>query len=177
MNKEMKDKSIKIFFDNLEKSEKLEIINLRRNYNKNFRDVNEKCIISFYKILPSQIRYKEYLWFFIATLYAFQRNKNEENENISKSMPITKAIKFSDDDNIKRKFNIILTEDLSIESLMLYKIGQLVRLLNNQGVYIDSQSLLEDLLNWNLDSKIIQKKWAKDVYSQEFNLEGENEDE
>lgn len=175
MNKEMKDKSIKIFFDNLEKAEKLEIINLRRNFNRNFRNANEKCIISFYKILPSQIKYQEYLWFFIATLYAFQ--KKEENEKGIRYLNISKAIKFSDNDNIKRKFNIILTEDLSIDSLMLYKIGQLIRILNNQGIYIDSQSLLEDLLIWNLDTKIIQKKWAKDVYSQELNLEGENEDE
>ena len=159
------------FFSNLSNLSKEDFTYLKRNYNKSFYDLNNRVLISFFKVLPLQIKYKEYIWFFCATLFCYR----DGNGNIS----LAECVKKVNDENIKIKFNNILKETLDSDSLMLYKLGQLVRLLNQNGYKINIKLLLSDLLFWNSDSSFIQKKWAKEVYSKPIIIEkeGENENE
>ena len=158
------------FFSNLSKLTKEDFTYLKRSYNKSFYDLNNRVLVSFYKVLPLQIKYKEFIWFFCACLYCYQDGNGETSFEM--------AVQKSNDENIKMKFNTILREILEEDSLLLYKLGQLIRLLNNQGYKINIEKLLKDLLLWNNDNGFIQKKWAKAVYSKPIIIEkGENEDE
>lgn len=156
-------KGLDSFMENLDKLSKEDFVNLKRHYNKSYNDCSNRVLVSFYKVLPLEVRYKEYIWFFCATLYYYQDGNG--------SMKFEEVISKSDNDNIKLKFNNILKETLDEDSLMLYKLGQLIRLLVQEGYKIDIYSLLTDLLFWNSETNFIQKKWARKVYSKSIKLD------
>lgn len=154
------------FFENLKGLRKEDEVNLKRSFNRNFSEVDMKFLCSFYKALPYEVKYKEFIWYFCACLYEYQGTEN------GKTVPsIIRSLK---DENINKRFSTLLHENLEEDSLFLYKLGQMIKLFIGEGYTVDIKRLLTDLLSWDNEQGYVQKNWAKEVYSNIIteNMEG-----
>lgn len=149
-----KEVLIKKFISNYYLLNPSEKIILRRSFNKSFSGIDSKVLIPFYKVLPSEVTHDRYIWFFCATLCAYQ-------DSVIGSK-FTTALKECYSDKLLDSFNIILKTSLSEENLTLYKFGKLIKRIDKK---IDISNLLDDLLSFRYSETILKRKWAKEVYS------------
>lgn len=145
---------IKNFISNYYSLTPSEKVALRRSFNKSFSEIDSKTLIPFYKMLPSSVTHDKFIWFFCATLCAYQ-------DSVTGSK-FTKALKECYSDKLLDSFNIILKTSLSEENLTLYKLGKLIKRIDKN---IDIISLVDDLLTFRYSETILKRKWAKEVYS------------
>lgn len=157
------------FFENLDLLNSQDLINLRICFGKDLKNVSNRYLISFYKVLPEYVsKNNEEIYFFIATLYAKQ--KEMRSDIISKSFYniIKHCINNNDDilmNTIELKFkNLIMRYDvISNYSIYLRDLYFIIRIMNNLDFKVDEKSLLFDIIYWNNGE--VSKKWMRNIYN------------
>lgn len=141
-----------------------EKISLRREYNTNYTDADVYSLISFFKCLSSSVSNdRHYIYYFCACLHINQEYNNSNLINLELS-EIIYRLKCSGEDTMLKRFHRVLAEDLTEDSLFLYKLGQLIKLCNNYGYKVSIIPLLSDLLSLSFDNDVVKKKWVMNIY-------------
>lgn len=156
-----------VFFDRINQLGPGERAGLRRQAGAMIRDADGKTITAFYRCLPSSIDIKqENKWFAIACMRCLWDPGEEKGETIEtviagliKSGGLSKSV--------VHRVQLLLDSKWDGDGYMLTKLVRLVKLVRQKSdrVQIDFSALLEDLLRWNNDSQMIQRKWARVIFT------------
>ena len=176
-DKNYSDKLMSVFMHNLYSLSDSDLIILRRNFAKYQDDASLTAKVVFYKVVPREISEKKlYIWYFCACLYAYQKDKGYYKGGFSIGLAVSK-ISEAQNEFVYSLFDKLLREDVTEDSLILYKLGKLIKQLNNLGIFVDVLNLLNDLLLWSSTNaeRIVPKRWAFDAYAKNIknDIEGE----
>ena len=67
-------------------------------------------------------------------------------------------------ESVGHRLAVLLDLPWDEDGFLLTKLSRLVRLAKSKSYAVDCQQLLEDLLYWNGEQQIIQRKWARALY-------------
>lgn len=158
------------FIRKLSSLEKGELAVLKRNAGLKLAE-SRGVLPIFYKIYyPSKesgIDYYENACFLVSTLYGHNKYY-ESNIDFGQTLRKTKNTKGSP--GIDNRLSVLLNSSFDSytgDGDFPYRLTQLVKIANSNGIGIDWEILLSDIINWSRPSKFVQKKWAKSYFSED----------
>lgn len=114
----------------------------------------------FYRVLPPGVPpYKERWYFLLATLYPLA--EPADTGNLGRALSLARNPE--NRDGLDRRVEILLDAD---EVQFPFRLRQAIRFLYSQGVGVDWEQLLQDLLRWTHPERFIQQQWARAYFSQ-----------
>ena len=113
--------------------------------------------------LPKQIEpYKEEVYYLVASLFALHQNHNDKIKSMGDTYKRI-ARQFSDSKGTERRFLVMLNAH---RNDLPRHLRHAISLAKSKDVGINYEQLMNDLIHWNSESRYIQKKWAKDFWSE-----------
>jgi len=156
--------------DSLSKGQKAA---LKRSAGKTISEAKGEALSAFYTVYPrSESRFgQEERWFLAATLFA--GNKTRMVQSVMErpwydtdfGWTLRKIPIKSSSNGVERRFTALLDNRDYNESLA-YKLRQLVALADSRQVPVNWPALLKDLLYWDHPERFVQKRWARNYYSE-----------
>jgi CRISPR type I-E-associated protein CasB/Cse2 len=143
--------------DNLDKGEKAI---LKRSAGLRISEAKISSLPVFYKALPySQNVWQEELWFLVATVKQLNNIEWKKEKEMNFGDVLLRIRKTDSFDSRVR--NLLECGYKDGDKSLGYKLRQVVKMAKDEGAAIDYVALLEDLLDWDNETKRIQKKWGK----------------
>jgi len=122
----------------------------------------------FFRMYPKdQTWYDQDIYFLVATL--FPLNQHELTGDLGDTLRSVRIR--SDSSSLDRRMAILLDSDFDRSEgrdgggTLSFRLRQLIRLADSQGVGVDWRRLLADLLFWSHPEKRVQQRWAQSYYS------------
>lgn len=155
------------------KLDKGELAMLRRNVGNTLAEARGVAWI--YRLIPKTVRnWDDEVYFLVATLIALSMSgsraeKLDNNSNYTPRLQSGFGVSLrllrskANEEAIDRRFGILL-DSTDLETLA-FRLRQIVKLVLSKEVGVHWVQLLENLLDWNLPDKCVQKKWARDYYT------------
>ena len=167
------------FFQKIDHLDSGERAVLRRNVGKMLRQADGHAITTFYRCLPSDVKdWDEEKWFAVACLRCLW-DPGEENGKPLEQI-IGDLIRMDDiSDSTCHRVEILLDTDWDTDGYLLVKLARLIKLIRQHSdrTQIDFSALLDDLLRWNSETQMVQRKWAKAVFYLQNNTDNESKGE
>lgn len=152
---------------------------LRREAGKTLRQADGHAVTTFYRCLPAEVReWDEEKWFAIACLRCLW-DPGEENRKPMEQV-IGDLIRMDDiSDSTCHRVEILLDTDWDADGYLLAKLSRLLKLIRQRSdrTQIDFSVLLDDLLRWNSETQMVQRKWARAVFYHQSNTDYESKGE
>jgi len=122
----------------------------------------------FFRIYPKHQKwYDQDIYFLVGTL--FPLNQHEFMGDLGDTLRSVRIR--SDSSSVDRRMAILLDSDFDHSEgrdgggTLAFRLRQLIRLADSQGVGVDWRRLLADLLFWSHPDKRVQQRWAQSYYS------------
>ncbi len=150
------------FFASLSKCTAGERATLRRHCGVPLSQADGKAWMVFYRILPRRV--SESMadrWFAVACFSCLW--KPEE-----KAKPMEQVLKLlaGESDSMGRRLAAILDLPWDGDGFLLEKLSRILKMAKSKGYTVDCQALLQDLLYWNGEKQLVQRRWARAMYTQ-----------
>ncbi len=146
---------------------------LKRAAGTPLASANGSAIAEFYKI-PSPPAYLEEQAFAVLCIMCLWKP-----EEWKRSEPLIKAAKKVLSSDIQENFGKKITAlmDLSIDKdgYFLAKLFRMIKYAKSKGAIVDASQLLYDLSYWENEQRFIQRRWVKEFYQKNNELENEGE--
>lgn len=126
----------------------------------------------FYRILPREKADSrdEEIYFLVATLFPLNRGELEGNFGVT--MRAVKAAR-KGSEAVDRRMGILLDSEFDrVDNCrdgggeMAYRLRQCVKLADSNGVGVDWEQLLRDLVWWSRPSRRVRKEWARSYFGE-----------
>ena len=131
------------------------------------REANSTAMATFYRCLPSVVDVvQESKWFAVACLRCLW-DAGEETGRPFESV-VAELIKESElSASTRHRVEILLDTKWDTDGYMLAKLVRLVKLIRQKSdrTRIDFAALLDDMIRWNSESQITQRKWAREIFA------------
>lgn len=155
------------FFERLNRLGTGERAALRREAGNMLQNADGTALTVFYRCLPPAVdNWQEGKWFAVACLCCLWDAGETAGEPLEQ---VIAALLRSGDlsDSTAHRVQILLDTKWDADGYMLTKLGRLVKLIRQKSdrKAIDFSALLDDLIRWNSDSQIVQRKWARTIFS------------
>jgi CRISPR type I-E-associated protein CasB/Cse2 len=142
---------------------------LKRNAGATIAESHNAMVV-FYRLLPYGIAGtpREETYFLVATLYGL--NKYHHYGDFGSTMRQVKDKRGSD--SVDNRFRILLDGEFEAAARsrgggeLSFRLRQLVALAASSEVGIDWPQLLNDLLFWNSEKRLTQKRWAQSYFGE-----------
>jgi CRISPR type I-E-associated protein CasB/Cse2 len=116
---------------------------------------------AFFKIMPFYKAWEEDTYFFIACAYCLFSKSNAPSKSFIKYLCELSR----ESDGVEKRL-ISLLDTSKKNSIYFYgKLSRMLRMIYQKGHTPDLKELLDDLLNWEHESRYVQLKWAREFYS------------
>jgi CRISPR system Cascade subunit CasB len=145
---------------------------------------SSEAMKNFYKMLPYPIvgnRTKEEIYFMVATLFSYSKRNGELT--FPAAMRIMKDQHLLSASMVKR-FRVLLDSKFDQDAygnLIPGELGRRIKgllgILKSNNINIDWAELLKDVLNWNHESRYVQKKWARTFFGGQSQTENQSRTE
>lgn len=124
----------------------------------------------FYEFVPPWIEENNRLLettFLVATL--IPHNRYTAEDSLPKALKRIRPNSDQGKASMDRRFGILLDAGYTPgqDSELVFRLGQIIQLLESKRVGVNWSQLLVDLTNWNNPDKFIQKRWARAYFSAE----------
>lgn len=157
----------KQFFERIDCLNSGERASLRRSAGMALGEADGSAMAAFYKCLPVAVDvWQEEKWFAIACLRCLWEPGGDEGKPIEEL--ISELINNGElSDSTRHRIEILLDTKWDKDGYMLSKLVRTIKLVRQKSdrSRIDFSKLLEDLLNWNHERQIVQRKWARAIFS------------
>lgn len=166
------------FFDRLGKLTNGEKASLKRSIGLRMQEAKGEAIATFYKVIPKSELEKggffEEKLFLIATLWSFHRYASKSEISFGTTLRLLR-----NSDSFDKKVYALIDSKISPEDGELaYRMAQVVRMADSEGVKIYWEKLLDDLMGWEWETRAVQRNWARDYFKDEKqNTKGGSDDE
>lgn len=148
------------FVENLQKLERGERARLKRNAGNKMEESRGVLGLFYKTLLPAGVPERDEKWYFlVATLYPLAAAG--DTGSLGNALNIAQTLE--NKEGLDRRVERLLDAD---EMQLRFQLRQAVRFLHSNRVPIDWAQLLSDLLRWFRPSRVIQKQWARDYFSQ-----------
>ncbi len=153
------------FLEKLKNLERREKAALRRELGRPLSRADGKALSAFYTCLPSSVEGpQEEIYFGVASIFCLWAlsDKPEAEEAFEKALA---RLMKRRPGSAKYRLESLLSQHWDEEGRFLYLLTPLVRLVWQwTEVKIDFGALLEDLLAWEDDKKVVQRRWARTAF-------------
>lgn len=161
----MNDETIRTYFDALDTLPPGERTALKRDAGNMLEKADGRAIRVFYKCMPYSVpQWQEGRWFAAGCLHCLWNADTTERVGIKQTL-----YRLGTDPDVSEstahRLESLLDLKWDIDGYMLTKLSRLTRLIKSKGLAVDCADLLGDLISWNLDGQIVQRKWAKAMYA------------
>lgn len=156
-----------LFFSRLNRLGTGERAALRREAGTMLREADSTAMAAFYRCLPSAVdAAQESKWYAVACLRCLW----DAGEEIGKPFEsvVAELIKKSElSASTRHRAEILLDTKWDSDGYMLAKLVRLVKLIRQKSdrTRIDFAALLDDMIRWNSESQITQRKWAREIFA------------
>lgn len=161
------------FFSRLDRLGTGERAALRRSVGTMLRHADGAALTVFYRCLPPTVDVREEgKWFAVACCRCLWDAGPEAGRQFERILAdLIRKEELSD--STRHRVEILLDTKWDADGYMLTKLSRLLKLVRQKSdsAMIDFSALLEDLLRWNSDSQIIQRKWARAVFANDTDNE------
>ena len=160
------------FFMKLEGFSVKEKLLFRRAFGRSLNEADAAALLKFYSILPKEIpAYDEEKWFFAACVHCLPKEYVENPLPLDQAIWEYKQISKREEtftESFEKRVIVILDMRWDDSGMLLNRMSNMIRFLESKNFFIDGRGLLNDLLRWNREDKVIQKRWVKNyVYNEE----------
>ena len=143
---------------------------LRRSAGALLQAADGKAVVNFYKAYPAGQYYEEQ-YFFAACVQCLWNV-----EDLDKAVPIECAARNMDESNkavVEKRMEALLDLNWEKDGYLAVKLLRLIKFCKSKGAVIDCKSLLSDLIQWNNESRVVQKKWIREFYNNSYDKKEE----
>ncbi len=143
---------------------------LRRSAGALLQEADGKAIVNFYKAYPG-VHYYEDHYFFAACVQCLWNV-----EDLAKAVPIENAVRNMDQsskDVVEKRMQALLDLTWEKDGYLASKLLRLIKFCKSKGAVVDCKSLLPDLIKWNYESRVVQKKWIREFYNNSYDKKEE----
>lgn len=165
-------KIIDQYFDRIDTLSDENRIALRRSCGKMINELDAYTLSMFYRYIPDFVVNNSLNKWLLATCIHCLWNNNEKSQGEVDRLSVEEALKFyraENNSNISESFekriHNLLDTPWDEYGFMADKYLKIVKMLRQKGYAIDGRCILEDLLFWDSDSRIVQRRWAKTLNS------------
>ncbi len=159
-----------LFFERLNALGNGERAALRRKTGTMLQEADSSSLAAFYRCLPSLVpSHEEDKWFAIACLRCLWDAGTETGKPFEAC--IAKLIAEKElSDSTRHRVEILLDTRWDKDGYMLTKLARLVKLIKQKsdGTQIQFPDLLWDLIRWNANTQLVQRKWARAIFANEM---------
>lgn len=165
MEKDEKKRVIQEYIRHLDTLDPGERVALKRAVGSRLQNAGQ-AFQAFYRFLPNSVQpWEEGRWFAAACLACLW---GPEDGPATPLPAVLQKLHNSDDWNgyLKRRTAQLLDirwDDQ--DGFLLTKLSRFVKFFQQKGYRIDCADLLYDLLGWNSDAQYVQRRWAKNIYT------------
>lgn len=99
----------------------------------------------------------EETFFLLATLYPLADGGGSGDLGLA----LRRATDANSEEGIRRRLERLLDSD---SAQLPFRLRQAVRMLQSKRVRVDWATLLDDLLRWNHQNRVVQRKWARSYF-------------
>lgn len=145
---------------------------LKRNFNKPFSEADITSLTAYFKTVGSNKYKNNYIYYFCATLGMKQQDVTGCEMELT---DIVKRFNNKENESILKRFISLLKDDLSSESLFLYKLGQLIKFFWSKGYKVNVGKLLQDLLCLTSETSYVKENWISKIFIYEDKSKNEKE--
>lgn len=160
----MKQVDWNTFFQRLDALPNGERVSLKREAGTMLYQADGHAMRVFYQCLPYSVpQWQEGRAFAAACLHCLwdrDENHRQPMEQIFYHLGRDQDVS----ESVGHRLAVLLDLPWDEDGFLLTKLSRLVRLAKSKGYAVDCQQLLEDLLYWNGEQQIIQRKWARALY-------------
>lgn len=135
---------------------------LRRSAGKLLNIADGKAVVNFYNAYPPTEYYEDQC-FFVACVQCFW-----EVKDLSKARPLAQTASHMDAESrevVKKRIESLLDLSWEQDGYFATKLLRLIKFCQSKGFVIDCKTLLEDLVQWDYESRSVQKRWIRDFYN------------
>ena len=160
-------KPIVTFIDNLAKLDDGDRAQFKRNAGNRLVESNRVIGLFYNKIMPPGVgQWAEDWYFLVATLYPLEKEpaQTPPPPNLGASLRQVRTDKNSS--GLDRRVERLLDAD---EQQLPFQLRQAVYFLTSQRGRVHWAQLLQDVLNWSLPSRSVQRRWARAYFANESN--------
>ena len=139
---------------------------LRHEAGKCIADASAQALAVFYRIAPPKMnRHQQECWFTAMTLACLWKPE-EAQVGGDFAVMLRKYARKQVTNRMEQKIHFLLDTSWEEDGYLAAKLTHLARMLrsDNRNIMPDAEQLLNDLLNWNADSRYIQLRWAQRFY-------------
>lgn len=139
---------------------------LRRSAGVLMRNADGKAIVCFYKACFPGISHDNYLidrYFFAACVQCMWNV-----EDLERAVPIECCARGLDENSrnvVGKRLESLLDLDWDNDGYLAVKLLRLIKFCKSKGIVVNCKSLLFDLVFWNSESRVVQKKWIREFYN------------
>lgn len=157
----------RLFFSRLERLNTGDRAALRRCAGTMLREADGNAMTVFYRCLPPSIGEAQAgKWFAVACISCLWDPDGDTGKPVEEVLSdLIRREELSD--STKHRVEMLLDTKWDSDGYLIIKITRLLKLVRQKSdrVRIDFAALLEDLLRWNNDSQIVQRKWARTIFA------------
>nr|WP_295946266.1 type I-E CRISPR-associated protein Cse2/CasB [uncultured Agathobaculum sp.] len=123
-------------------------------------EADGQAMSAFFRCLPYGIKpHTENQWFATGCFYCMWEPGSQGTplENILCRMK-------NESDSMRSRVAALLDQRWEEDGYLLTKLCRIIKMARQKGYCVDCAALLDDLLYWNSDSQMVQRKWARTMY-------------
>lgn len=135
---------------------------LRRSAGKLLDDADGKAMTNFYAAYPPTGYYEDQC-FFVACVQCFW-----EVKDLVHARPLAQTASHMDAESkevVKKRLESLLDLSWEKDGYFAAKLLRLIKFCKSKGFVIDCKTLLEDLVQWDYESCLVQKRWIREFYN------------
>lgn len=168
----MDDNTLLSFFRAIDGLSKGDHTALKRSAGRDFTEARADALAAFFRVLPrEETRFKEEIWFMVATLYAGSKTRMSPAEQqlawheTDFGWTLRRTAANQGSTSLENRIKALL-DCRRYDQYFAYKLRQLVSLAESRQVPVNWPKLLEDLLYWDHPDRFVQKNWAWNYFKE-----------
>lgn len=155
---------IHAFFNKLDALENKHRVRFKRSCGLFLKETDTETMQVFYRILPSDIFYREEdIWFTAACIHCLWPADEKGR------MPMQECIAHVKDtsESFEKRFTGLLETLWEEDGYLCKKLERMAKFLKQKGYAVNGAELLPSLMNWNDEEKWVQKRWIRTYWRTE----------
>lgn len=159
------------YFDRIDNLSDENHIALRRSCGKMINELDAYTLSVFYRYIPDFVVNNNLnKWLLATCIHCLWNNDKSQGEvdrvSVEEALRAYRAEKKNNlSDSFEKRIYNLLDTSWDEHGFMAEKYLRMVKMLKQKGYAVDGRCILEDLLFWDSDSRIVQRRWAKTLNS------------
>ena len=138
---------------------------LKRAAGKNMANAGGNAMTAFYRLYAIPKFQEEKCFAVVCMMCLWDAKEWEKAEPLIQGA--RRRVDADSRSGFEKRLQTLLDLSWDEDGYFLAKICRLVKFCKSKEIVVDAASLLADLLNWEQESRFVQKRWVKEFYSYE----------